>query len=231
MDGLHHFQHAAAFLLLQPRRLAPSQFFLSSAATTGNAISSQDNAAKTLALNFSWCLISVLSLHVLWIDKALSYEVIKRKSWQMTVALLCKRDEGCRLLSSSEYLHSLCYMAQFACGLWFFMAKNCLCFSASFPQPNCNLGNGLLVLLEAIKGSRNLTKRLLKLLPILCVCFKLLIWQASCCPSLSAGQEEILPTRFTDRCGRGMGLVSVRQLSHFTSGLLTSASADEAWIW
>lgn len=46
----------------------------------------------------------------------------------------------------------------FSFSLWTFMATNCLYFSASFPQPNSTLGNGLLVLLEAIKGSRNLTK-------------------------------------------------------------------------
>lgn len=39
---------------------------------------------------------------------------------------------------------------------------------------------------------------------------------------MSAGQEEILLTRFTSRCSRRqkVRLLSIRQLPHFTSGLL-----------
>lgn len=62
------------------------------------------------------------------------------------------------------------------------------------------------------------------------MCFKLLVWQGSCCPSVSALWESIVPTRQINRCGSGVGLVSVRHLPYFTSGLVTAAS-DGAWKW
>lgn len=147
----------------------------------------------------------------------------------MIVVLLCKAWWRLQASVLKQVLGQLVAYGTiyFAFHLWSFTATNCLCFSASFPQSNSTLGNVLLVL-AAIKGSRNLTKTF-KIIAYFAYLFQTFNLAGSLLPWIvcwaGGGSTYQIHNEVLERDG------SCIRLSYFTSDLLRLASADGAWIW